>query len=348
MTIRVCHLIDDASFGGIQSMLNHISSDGDLARISQHEILFVKRGKLTPPTITADVIVSNVAICWANMPLLTGLRARYPRTPLIHIEHGYSEHFAAAYIQNHNRFDTLMRSAYSLFDSIVSVSTEQAQWLLRRGYVKAAKLQVIYPCSSLAEFLSVEPSPRKDKIVVGAIGRLHPQKGFDVLVKAMHKVARDDVELHIYGDGSERTVLEDLAQGDPAIIFQGYQKDVPAAMAAVDVVAMPSRWEPYGLVAIEAMACRRPLVCSNVDGLKGHIHNGALEVSDNSSDGWAAWLRNVTWADLEKGRDRGFTTALEAEGLFAKSWHNLLNQVVGTPNKKSAPLDLKAPITLHK
>lgn len=327
MSITVCHLVDDDGFGGVNRGLEHIVSDKTLSEISTHEVVRIKRGKLTPPPISADVIISKLSICWANMPLFLALRFAHPNTPIVHFEHSYSERFVASSVRNHNRFSKLMRKAFSLFDRVVAVSDEQAAWLLRRGFVNEAKLQVINSCPSLKPFLNVEPRTTPDKIIVGAIGRLHIQKGFDVLIKGFRKAARSDMELHIYGDGPQRAYLEKLAEGDPAIIFKGYEKDTSLAMAAVDVVAMPSRWEPYGLVAIEAMAARRALICSNADGLAGHIRRGALEVGDNTTMGWAERLKMVSRDDLRRNLESSYNHASRAEERFSHSWFTLLKQV---------------------
>lgn len=329
MTIKICHLIDDAGFGGINRGLEHIKADPDLSAISSHDIVRIKRGKLTPPVIQADVIVSHLSVCWANMPLLTALRAFYPRTPIIHVEHSYSERYVAAYVSNHNRFDTLMRAAFSLFDQIVAVSADQAAWLLRRRFVSKDRLRTIESCASLKEFVAVEERIVGEKLIIGAIGRFHVQKGFDILVEAVRKAARADLELHLYGDGPQRGELEALAEGCPSIVFKGYVRDTSAAMAACDVVAMPSRWEPYGLVAVEAMAARRAVVCSNADGLAGHIRTGAIEVSDNTVRGWTDWLANVRPEDINRNIDRCWSYGRSAETRFSTSWINLYREMTG-------------------
>ena len=107
-----------------------------------------------------------------------------------------------------------------------------------------------------------------------AVGRASPEKGFDVLLEAVHLARRDgaDVTLDIVGYGPDRAALE--ARGAQlglagAVRFLG---PLPRAvlyerMAAAHAVVVPSRREGLGLVAVEALALGRPVIASRVGGL---------------------------------------------------------------------------------
>ncbi|MGV2114539.1 glycosyltransferase family 4 protein [Agrobacterium salinitolerans] len=175
--------------------------------------------------------------------------------------------------------------------------------------------------------MAVEKRIPGEKLIIGAIGRFHVQKGFDILVEAVRKAARPDLELHLYGDGPQRAELEALAQDCPSIVFKGFVRDTSSAMAACDVVAMPSRWEPYGLVAVEAMAARRAVVCSNADGLAGHIRTGAIEISDNTVSGWTNWCANIRPEDTTRNINRCWSYGCNAEARFSTSWVKLYHEM---------------------
>jgi glycosyltransferase involved in cell wall biosynthesis len=79
------------------------------------------------------------------------------------------------------------------------------------------------------------------------------------------------------GDGSLRPELERLAaelQVSDAIEFVGWTHDVIGFLKQVDILAMPSLWEAFGLSAAEAMALRKPVIASNVDGLPEVVEDG--------------------------------------------------------------------------
>jgi len=94
------------------------------------------------------------------------------------------------------------------------------------------------------------------------------QKGQQDLITDWPKVrARvPDAQLVLVGDGPDRVALERLAEGLPGVHFAGARTDVPLWMAAANVVVVPSRWEGMALVPLEAMACARSVVTTDVNG----------------------------------------------------------------------------------
>lgn len=324
MIRAVSHLIDDASFGGVNRMLDHMSSSEALQRHHQHRIVRVRRGQFSSPVVTADVIVSHLSVNWANLPMLTALRAAYPDTPIIHVEHSYSQRFVAARVDNKDRFDTLLRTAYALFDTVVAVSEAQYRWMRRRQFCPVDKLTAIRSCADLAPFFEVGPVAPRERMVIGAIGRFDVQKGFDVLLEGFLAAQRDDIELHFHGDGPEAEKLASMARTHRNVVFHGYSADTSAAVAECDAVAMPSRWEPYGLVALEAMAAGRAVLCPRIDGLADHIEAGAIEIGDNGVEGWKAYFETVDRRDIAAKGLRGRAVAQDAALRFVGAWTELL------------------------
>lgn len=115
-----------------------------------------------------------------------------------------------------------------------------------------------------------------DTPVISAVGRLTEQKGFRYLIEAFAHI-RSDAHLVIAGDGREREVLEAQATGlgvRDRVHFLGWRGDVPTLMADLDVLAVPSLWEGFGLVTLEAMAMSKPIVASRVSALPEIIADG--------------------------------------------------------------------------
>jgi glycosyltransferase involved in cell wall biosynthesis len=98
------------------------------------------------------------------------------------------------------------------------------------------------------------------------VGRLTRQKGVDRLIRAM--VGLESVSLEIVGEGEEEVALRTLARelGVP-VTFSGWVPDVAHRYADAHLLVLPSRWEGFGLVAVEAMAAGRPVLGCAVDGL---------------------------------------------------------------------------------
>ena len=319
-TLRVLHLVDDTTAGGVMRVLDHILTAPELSQGASHALRVVNPRALLLGRLEADVIVSHLAISWRLLPMLAGLRVMHPHTRLVHVEHSYTEAFVRANVTHQRRFATLLRLSYRLFDTVVAVSHAQGAWLTRSGAVRAGALRVIQSCVDLSGFRAL-PAAQGPVRVVGAIGRLDRQKGFDTLIQAFRATDRGDLALHIYGEGGEEARLRALAAGDARIRFMGFAPDPIAAMAAVDAVAMPSLWEAYGLVAIEALSAARPLLVNRVDGLSDHLAHGARPVAGRSV---AAWRDAII--DLAEGRGGASQPPARAgfEPGFAAAWHDLL------------------------
>jgi D-inositol-3-phosphate glycosyltransferase len=337
MIQSVVHIVDDNSWGGVNRLLNCLAVAGDSKANDDHRIMRLQRGVRKAPLIQADVIVSHMSICWKNIPFFSSLRAAHPETTLIHVEHSYSERFVALKVENRDRFEDLVRLTMGLFDKIIAVSEPQASWLRRRSYANRDQLVTISSCVSLAAFRAVANRRPLGPVTIGAIGRLHDQKGFDLLVDAFVSQPKSDQKLLVIGEGADREILQRKANGHAGIIFLPYTSEPAEAMALCDVVAMPSRWEPYGLVALEAMAAKRPVFCSRVDGLKQHISTGAIEVAENTVAGWGNVLSQLPTrqdiAQLPRGSGH-----LTAENTFMNSWNALIRDVtlVNAENQKAA------------
>lgn len=322
--LRVVHLVDDTTAGGVMRVLDHLMTSPELSRDATHSLEIVDRSAVFLNRITADLIVSHLAVSWRVLPLLLSLRARNPDAPLIHVEHSYTEGFVAANVTHTRRFALLLRIAYRVFDRVVAVSHAQGEWLERSGAVRHSALTVIQSCVDLSAFRAVAPTATPIR-VFGAIGRLDKQKGFDTLIRAFRMTDRSDISLYIYGEGAEEASLRALAGDDARIHFKGFTHDPVAAMASVNAVAMPSVWEAYGLVAIEALAAGRRLLVNPVDGLMDHIQHGALVVRSGSVSAWKHAILDLVEARSEIDTS-SIGPSLRLEDNFAAQWCSLVQK----------------------
>lgn len=105
---------------------------------------------------------------------------------------------------------------------------------------------------------------------VVAVGRLHSQKGFDVLIRASKLLSIDGLRIFIVGEGPERDRLERIIDKEgqrSRIVLLGERFDARALIAAADVFCMPSRWEGSPLALHEAMEAGKPIVATRVGGI---------------------------------------------------------------------------------
>ena len=111
--------------------------------------------------------------------------------------------------------------------------------------------------------------------VLGMVGRLDWQKGFDLMLRLLPDLGRNMSDtkrwgLVILGEGTERAALEALALRSPQaikVVLPGFRKDAAACIGAFDLFVMPSRYEGFGLTLAEAMCHGVPILASTVDSL---------------------------------------------------------------------------------
>ena len=125
----------------------------------------------------------------------------------------------------------------------------------------------------------------QETFLIAVIGRITPSKGQDVFIKALQKVVNEvsdcravlvgDTEIEgdqWYLDKLHRMVEEfSLKQN---VTFAGYVDDIRPLLGAVDLVVLPSLWEPFGRVLIEAMAMEKPVVATRAGGTAEVVDDG--------------------------------------------------------------------------
>jgi glycogen synthase len=133
-------------------------------------------------------------------------------------------------------------------------------------------------------------APRGERTLL-YFGRLEYEKGAHDLLAALPRIRRrhPGTRLLLAGEGTQRAVLEERARAHRvrrSVSFLGYlpDDDLAALLAAVDAVVLPSRYEPFGIVALEAAAAGAPLVASTAGGLGEVVLDGETGLSFEPGD----------------------------------------------------------------
>ena len=146
-------------------------------------------------------------------------------------------------------------------------------------------------------FAKAAPAPTNGHPTIFFLGRHEPRKGLEVLLQAMPALG-PDVRLWVAGDGPQTPELRQRVSGDPRIEWLGRVTDaeVAARLAGADVFCAPSLGgESFGVVLLEAMAARTPIVASDLAGYRRVVRDGAegLLVPPGDVDALSAALRTV-------------------------------------------------------
>jgi glycosyltransferase involved in cell wall biosynthesis len=172
-------------------------------------------------------------------------------------------------------------------DRIVAVSAAVKNDLVEKKNVAPEKVAVIANGVDASEFdtpdspadIRSELGITADALVVGAVARLHHDKGLDLLLRAVAELKPrwPALRVIIVGAGAEEQSLRQLAAAErvaDVVHFIGYRADARRLMRAVDIMVVPSRREGQPFALIEAMAARKPVVAANVGGIPEAVTDG--------------------------------------------------------------------------
>ncbi|MGH9131971.1 MAG: glycosyltransferase [Acidimicrobiales bacterium] len=164
--------------------------------------------------------------------------------------------------------------------AVVGVSAALAAEAARAWGVPVARVGVArMPVAVPAPGLLATPFPPHPPILLVFVGRLVPEKGLDVLLKAIDRAFRGDLDLHlnVIGEGPQKAELQRLAAPlGERVSWAGVlpRAEVGRALVAAHCLVVPSRREGLGLVALEALAHGRPVIVSRVGGLAEVVADG--------------------------------------------------------------------------
>ena len=179
----------------------------------------------------------------------------------------------------------LNRWTIGMVDRVVAVSKKVGEFCINNIRLPAQKVVVIHNGVEIPllppdtrEQARLELGLPQDALVCGAVSRLDPVKGIDVLILAFAQVlASHAAYLVIVGEGPERQHLESVAQESGVsdrVIWAGYRADVPQQLPAFDVFVQPSLHEGLPNTVLEAMAAGLPVVATAVGGTPELVVNG--------------------------------------------------------------------------
>jgi len=235
-----------------------------------------------------DVILSITtgANCYALFSLLFRL---HKRPKIIIAEH--SEEMFLNLRRGSIRFNLyrlLMSFLYHRADYIVSVSEGIAKHIRKLWFVPSHKVKVIYNpvnINKIKRFPEWDNSFSNFKAelpYIGTVSRLSPEKGIHFLVEGFKGLLEKiDARLIIVGDGIERDRLEKMVRDldiKEKVVFTGWEDDPFEYLQKMDIFVLPSLWEGFSNVILEAMVNGVPVIATDSSG-------GVREVIKNGVNG---------------------------------------------------------------
>lgn len=167
-------------------------------------------------------------------------------------------------------------------DHIIAVSDHTREQLRDLYRFDESNLTTVPPGIDTDRFSPTElvhPSVDESKQSILVLSRLDPRKGIDKAIRAFAQLEVDDAELLIAGTGRLESSLKEIASGLAVrddVRFLGFipDEELPSLYSSVDVFVLPSEYEGFGIVFMEAMACGTPVIGTDVGGVPTAVEDG--------------------------------------------------------------------------
>jgi glycosyltransferase involved in cell wall biosynthesis len=217
------------------------------------------------------------------------------------------------------------------FDHFICVSDYLADHLIRQHGLDRTKINTIYNGVDLDYFEGTPDYPKikneflqkGERILIGAVGRLVAEKGLKYLLTSMPKVLKrfSEARLLLVGDGALRTDLERIAIDldlTGKVTFVGFRSDIKEILSSLDILVLPSLLEGFPMIILEAMAMAKPIVASDIPGIREQIIDGknGILVPIKDPNAMAAAIINIL-ADRKVAENIGLAARKTVDEKFS-------------------------------
>lgn len=219
--------------------------------------------------VNPDII--HVHSTWAGLFVRLPYLFRKRKAKIIYQSHGW------AFLMDTSKYK---KNIYALVerilsmptDKIINISNYEQNQAIKYGLNKNKMVMIYNGVEDKINKSNLKLNWDKDKINLLFVGRLDRQKGLDLFLDVYNKMKLENIHLYVIGT----SVLDNnLPQNTEYVTYLGWvdSKDIDEYYQSCDAVIMPSRWEGFGLVAIEAMRNSKPVIASNRGALQELVKN---------------------------------------------------------------------------
>jgi glycosyltransferase involved in cell wall biosynthesis len=332
-----------AEHGRCQAFLAEVQREGFFSTMLHHDTPHLRQAASELATVLRRHRTDVLCCHGYKANVLGRIAARRLRIPAVAVARGWTGENLRVRL-----YETLDRLHLRWMDHVVCVSHGQAEKVRRTG-VTADRLSVIHNAIRAERFAAPRAQQRRalqglfaepPALLVGAAGRLSPEKGFELLVEAARRVCahRASVGFILFGEGKLRSRL--AAQIQAAGLanrfhLAGFRADLDGLLPCLDVLVLSSYSEGLPNVVLEACAARVPVVATAVGGTPEVVDHGVngLLIAPGDPAGLAAALDELL-ASPERRRDLGDRGRRKVTAQFtfpaqARKYEHLFDAVVG-------------------
>ncbi|MET9225476.1 glycosyltransferase [Lentzea sp. NPDC003310] len=339
--MRVLHVISEMGAGGAEALVAGMAlAGGDVGwesavasgpgfrleslRAAEIPVFAVPLARRSPLGVLRAVRAARVAVRRFRPDVVVAhnvsasLVARLAaRRPVVTVFHGVAEADVPGAVR-------VLRRVSSV---VVSVASAARDRLRDAGLDSVVIPNAAFPSTPAVDRATVRArlGTPLDVPVALCPARLEPQKRHDVLLDAWAQIP-GDCELWLAGDGSLRADLE--ARADGRVRFLGTRTDVRDLFEAADVTVLTSDWEGMPIALLESLAAGRPIVASDVDGVREVLSGGGGVLVPRRNPGQTARaLRGLLFSPAARSVAASHDGTADAHALM-KSYDELLRTVL--------------------
>lgn len=220
--------------------------------------------------VNPDII--HVHSTWAGLFVRLPYLFRKRKAKIVYQSHGWAFLMDTSNYKK-NIYALVERILSIPTDKIINISNYEQNQAIKYGLNKNKMIMVYNGVEDKINKSNLKLNWDRNKINLLFVGRLDRQKGLDLFLDVYNKMELDNVHLYVIGT----SVLDSsLPQNTEYVTYLGWvdNKDIDVYYQACDAVIMPSRWEGFGLVAIEAMKNSKAVIVSNRGALPELVKNG--------------------------------------------------------------------------
>jgi putative lipopolysaccharide biosynthesis protein len=208
------------------------------------------------------------------------------KIPIIFTEHSTHNKRLDKFI-----FRAIDRCIYRKYQNILAITPQVKQVLVQKLNINPEKVEVVYNGVEVDKYKQASPYAEgtffeKGATILMQVSRFQAAKDQKTVIRALALLPQK-YKLLLVGDGETKIECENLVQAlslQERVQFLGSRVDIPELLKTADIVIQSSHWEGFGLVAVEAMAAGKPIIASDVVGLRDIVSGYGLLFQKGNED----------------------------------------------------------------
>lgn len=190
---------------------------------------------------------------------------------------------------------------YRKYKCIICISEKTKDNLLLYLKNEISNTIVIPNGINISAYKNAERLCKEEKVIekkiITMIAGFRYQKDYETVIRAMSHLNKDEYEAWFVGDGQRRCLIENYIKEynvSNNVRLLGFRRDIPSILKSSDIIVQSSHIEGFGLAAVEGMAAEKPVVASNVDGLREVVEGYGILFSHGDDKALASIVQKLS------------------------------------------------------